>query len=169
MGLRDRIARALIGDIEKAPRLPAGSVTMTEQEMRQQGLAMQQTYGNSVALPRAPFSATVPFGPGMPITPGAINPLDPATGRPMPRRYEYQVAQNINITETRLVPFKTLRAAADQIDILRRCIEVTKSKLTGLEWDIVLGQDASEKIVAEIGGDHVRAMAQARENFTEEI
>ena len=169
MGLRDRIARALVGDIEKAPRLPAGSVTMTEQEMRQSGLAMQQTYGNSVALPRAPFSATVPFGPGMPITPGAINPIDPATGRPMPRRYEYQVAQNINITETRLVPFKTLRAAADQIDILRRCIEVTKSKLTGLEWDIVLGADASEKIVAEIGGDHVRAMAQARENFTEEI
>ena len=169
MGLRDRIARALTGDIEKAPRLPAGSVTMTEQEMRQSGLAMQQTYGNSVALPRAPFSATVPFGPGMPITPGAINPIDPATGRPMPRRYEYQVAQNINVTETRLVPFKTLRAAADQIDILRRCIEVTKSKLTGLDWDIVLGADASEKIVAEIGGDHVRAMAQARENFTEEI
>jgi hypothetical protein len=169
MGLRDRIARALTGDIEKAPRLPAGSVTMTEQEMRQSGLAMQQTYGNSVALPRAPFSATVPFGPGMPITPGAINPIDPATGRPMPRRYEYQVAQNINITETRLVPFKTLRAAADQIDILRRCIEVTKSKLTGLDWDIVLGADASEKIVAEIGGDHVRAMAQARENFTDEI
>jgi len=169
MGLRDRIARALVGDIEKAPRLPAGTVTMTEQEMRQGGLAMQQTYGNSVALPRAPFSATVPFGPGMPITPGAINPIDPATGRPMPRRYEYQVAQNINITETRLVPFKTLRAAADQIDILRRCIEVTKSKLTGLEWDIVLGADASEKIVAEIGGDHVRAMAQARDNFTEEI
>lgn len=169
MGLRDRIARALTGDIDKAPRLPAGSVTMTEQEMRQSGLAMQQTYGNSVALPRAPFSATVPFGPGMPITPGAINPIDPATGRPMPRRYEYQVAQNINVTETRLVPFKTLRAAADQIDILRRCIEVTKSKLTGLEWDIVLGADASEKIVAEIGGDHVRAMAQARESFTEEI
>lgn len=169
MGLRDRIARALTGDIEKAPRLPAGAVTMTEQEMRQGGLAMQQTYGNSVALPRAPFSATVPFGPGMPITPGAINPIDPATGRPMPRRYEYQVAQNINITETRLVPFKTLRASADQIDILRRCVEVTKSKLTGLEWDIVLGADASEKIVAEIGGDHVRAMAQARENFTEEI
>lgn len=169
MGLRDRIARVLIGDIEKAPRLPAGSVTMTEQEMRQGGLAMQQTYGNSVALPRAPFSATVPFGPGMPITPGAINPIDPATGRPMPRRYEYQVAQNINITETRLVPFKTLRAAADQIDILRRCIEVTKSKLTGLEWDIVLGTDASEKISAESGGDHVRAMAQARDKFTDEI
>lgn len=169
MGLRDRFARLLLGDIEKAPRLPAGAVAMTTQEMMQSGLTMQQTYGNSVALPRAPFSATVPFGPGMPITPGAINPVDPSTGRPMPRRYEYQVAQNINITETRLVPFKTLRAAADQIDILRRCIEVTKSKLTGLDWDIVLGTDASEKIVSETGGDHVRAMAAAREKFTDEI
>lgn len=171
MGLRDRIARVLATqDIEKAPRLPAGSVTMTESEMvnRANGLAMQQTYGNSVALPRAPFSATVPFGPGMPITPGAINPLQ-NNGRPLPRRYEYQVAQNINITETRLVPFKTLRAAADQIDILRRCVEVTKSKMVALDWDIVLGQDASEKIVSESGGDHVRAMARAREKYTKEI
>lgn len=171
MGLRDRIAKAIAtGNIEKAPRLPAGSVTQTEAEMRAQAdaLTMRQTYGNSIALPRAPFSAAVPFGPGLPITPGAINPLQD-NGRPQPRRYEYQVAQNINVTETRLVPFKTLRAAADQIDILRRCIEVTKNKMVGLEWDITLGQDASEKIIAESGGDHVRAMARAREKYTEEI
>jgi hypothetical protein len=171
MGLRDRIAKALAtGNIEKAPRLPAGSVTQTEAEMRAQAdaLNMRQTYGNSIALPRAPFSAQVPFGPGLPITPGAINPLQD-NGRPQPRRYEYQVAQNINVTETRLIPFKTLRAAADQIDILRRCIEVTKSKMNGLEWDITLGQDASEKITAESGGDHVRAMARAREKYTDEI
>lgn len=171
MGLRDRIARAIAtGNIEKGPRLPAGSQTFTEAELRSQAdaLNMRQTYGNSVALPRAPFSAQVPFGPGLPITPGAINPLQPS-GRPQPRRYEYQVAQNINVTETRLVPFKTLRAAADQIDILRRCIEVTKSKMLGLDWDITLGQDASEKIMAESGGDHVRAMARAREKYTDEI
>ena len=138
MGLRDRIARALAtGDISKGPNLPAGSVvTTTDQLMAQSSLAMQQTYGNNVALPRSPYMSTVPFGPGLPIVPGAINPVDPATGRPMPRRYEYQVAQNINLVPTRLVPFTTLRASADQIDILRRCIEVTKNKLTGLDWDI---------------------------------
>jgi hypothetical protein len=112
--------------------------------------------------------AGVPFGPGTPITPGAINPVR-EDGRPDPRRYEYQVAQNINVTETRLVPFKTLRASADQIDILRRCIEVIKNKVTGLDWDIVLGTDASEKIAATSGGDHVRAMAKAREKYTDEI
>jgi hypothetical protein len=171
MGLRDRIARALATqDIEKGPNLPAGATTVgTDALMAQSGLAMQQTYGNNVALPRAPFSATVPFGPGNPIIPGAINPINPLTGRPEPRRYEYQVAQNINIVPTRLVPFSTLRDAADSIDILRRCIEVTKAKMNGLDFDIVLGSDASEKIAAESGGDHVRAMAKAREKYTDEI
>lgn len=171
MGLRDRIARAIATDnLEKGPNLPAGATTIgTDALMAQSGLAMQQTYGNNVALPRAPFSATVPFGPGNPIIPGAINPVNPLTGRPEPRRYEYQVAQNINIVPTRLVPFSTLRDAADSIDILRRCIEVTKSKMSGLQFDIVLGSDASEKIAAESGGDHVRAMAKAREKYTDEI
>ena len=171
MGLRDRIARALATqDIEKGPNLPAGATTIgTDALMASSGLAMQQTYGNNVALPRAPFSSTVPFGPGNPIIPGAINPINPTTGRPEPRRYEYQVAQNINIVPTRLVPFSTLRAAGDSIDILRRCIEVTKSKMNGLQFDIVLGADASEKIAAESGGDHVRAMAKAREKYTDEI
>jgi hypothetical protein len=171
MGLRDRIARAIAtGNLEKGPNLPAGATTIgTDDLMAQSGLAMQQTYGNNVALPRAPFSATVPFGPGNPIIPGAINPVNPLTGRPEPRRYEYQVAQNINIVPTRLVPFSTLRDAADSIDILRRCIEVTKSKMSGLQFDIVLGSDASEKIAAESGGDHVRAMAKAREKYTDEI
>lgn len=169
MGLRDRIARAIATtNIEKGPVLPVGATTIGTQDLLN-GLQMQQQYGNTVALPRAPFSATVPFGPGMPILPGAINPVNPETGRPEPRKYEYQVAQNINITETKLVPFKTLRAAADSIDILRRCVEVTKAKMNGLEFDIVLGADASEKISAEAGGDHVRAMAKAREKYTPEI
>lgn len=169
MGLRDRIARAIATtNIEKGPVLPVGATTIGTQDLMN-GLQMQQQYGNTVALPRAPFSATVPFGPGMPILPGAINPVNPETGRPEPRKYEYQVAQNINITETKLVPFKTLRAAADSIDILRRCVEVTKAKMNGLEFDIVLGADASEKISAEAGGDHVRAMAKAREKYTPEI
>jgi len=170
MGLRDRIAKAIATtDLEKAaPNLPAGAGVLTENQMRQAAGAIGQSYGNNTPLERNPWLSMVPFGPGNPITPGAINPLR-ADGRPDPRRYEYQVAQNINITETRLVPFKTLRAAADQIDILRRCIEVLKSKVVGLEWDIIIGTDASEKIVAMSGGDHVRAMAKAREGLNDEI
>ena len=59
--------------------------------------------GNAEPLPRENILPMIPFGPGLPIPPGAINPLQ-ERGRPDPRRYEYQTAQNINITETRLVP-----------------------------------------------------------------
>ena len=167
MGLFDRLAKAVADQIVKAPNLPAGSVTMSEQEMRT--VAQNATYGAGNPLQRNPIMAGVPFGPGSPIFPGAINPLGP-DGRPAPRRYEYQVAQNINIaTEQKLVPFKTLRGAAEQIDIVRRCIEVLKSKISGLDWDITIAEDASEKIISEIGGDHVRAMAAAREKFSEDI
>ena len=168
MGLIDRFAEKVAKEITKAPNLPVGAVALTETQMRN-NMGQTTTYGQTDALPRNPNLATVPFAPGMPIVPGAINPPNPDSGRPDPRRYEYQVAQNINITETRLTPFKTLRAAADQIDILRRCIEVTKAKILGLDWDITLGEDAAEKIVTEIGGARVRAMQTARDNFTEDI
>lgn len=172
MGLLDRIAKRVADEINKAPSLPAGATTMSVQQMQAAAGIAQTQYGSNVstALPRNPLLASVPFAPGLPIIPSALNPLNPETGRPDPRRYEYQVAQNINVTETRLVPFKTLRAAADQIDILRRCIEVRKAKLTGLQWDIVLSEGASERIIAESGGgNHLRAMAEAREKFAPEI
>jgi len=168
MGLFDRLAKAVADQIVKAPNLPAGSVVMSESDMKNRAGIMYQQYGASEPLPRNPIMPGIPFGPGQPLTPGAINPVG-ASGRPDPRRYEYQVAQNINITPTKLVPFDTLRASADQIDILRRCIEVLKNKMVGLDWDITLSESASEKIVAESGGDHVRAMARAREKFTDEI
>lgn len=168
MGLIDRFAERVAKEITKAPNLPVGSVTLTEQQMRNISGRTQTAYGQTDALPRNPTLANVPFAPGMPIVPGAINPPR-ADGRPDPRRYEYQVAQNINITETKPVPFRTLRAAADQIDILRRCIEVQKAKILGFNWDIVLGEDSAEKIISEISGSRVRAMQTAREKYTEDI
>ena len=168
MGLLDRFAKRVASEIEKSPRLPAGSVTMTEAEMVSRSGIMNQQYGQSVSLPRNPIWPTVPFNPGNPLIPGAINPLR-EDGRADPRRYEYQVAQNINITPTKLIPFTTLRATADQVDIIRRCLEVVKNKLNSMQWDIVLSDDASERIAAESGKDHVRAMADARAKYTDEI
>ena len=168
MGLFDRFAQRVAAEIVKAPNLPAGSVTMTEAEMVSRSGIMNQQYGQSTALPRNAVWPTVPFTPGNPLIPGAINPVR-EDGRADPRRYEYQVAQNINITPTKLVPFQTLRQTADQVDIIRRCLEVIKNKITSMDWDIVLSEDASEKISAESGKDHVRAMADARGRYTEDI
>ena len=165
MGLLDNIAKRIADQITKAPSLPVGAVSMTEAQMR--GTNIAASYGTSAALERNPITPTVPFSPGMPIIPGAINPVGDR-GRPDPRRYEFQVAQNINVTETRLTPFKTLRAAADQIDILRRCIEVMKSKIVGLEWDIVVAEDAVEQM-GNGGKTNIRAMQEIRDKYTEDI
>lgn len=171
MGLLDRFAKRVADEITKAPALPAGSSTMTESQMRSQGgiAQTQYGYGSSTPLPRNPLLGRVPFAPGIPLTPGALNPLNPNTGRPDPRRFEYLVAQNINVSENRLVPFKVLRAAADQIDIARRCIEVRKAKIVGLDWDIVLSEAATERIISESGGNHLKAMQEAREKYAPEI
>jgi hypothetical protein len=168
VGLFDRFAQRVAAEIVKAPNLPAGSVTMTEAEMTSRSGIMNQQYGQSTALPRNAVWPTVPFTPGNPLIPGAINPVR-EDGRADPRRYEYQVAQNINITPTKLVPFQTLRQTADQVDIIRRCLEVIKNKITSMDWDIVLSEDASEKISATSGKDHVRAMSEARSKYTEDI
>ena len=168
MGIIDRFAKAVAAQIEKAPSLTP-IATMTEAEMRQSGISTTQYgYGTNVPLPRDMVMPTIPFSPGQPLIPSAINPIQDR-GRPDPRRYEYLVAQNINVTETRLVPFATLRAAADQIDIIRRCIEVLKAKLTGMDWDIVLGNDATEKIIAEQNVNQVRAQSLAKVQFADEI
>jgi hypothetical protein len=167
MGLFDNIIQRVANEIAKAA--PAPTVTPVTQAQLDQASQRNQGYGNTVGLTRNPLWAGVPFTPGQPIIPGAINPVRD-DGRPDPRRYEYQVAQNINITPTRLVPFSTLRAAADQIDIIRRCVEVLKAKMVGLEWDIVIGEDAAEKIMAETGERSLqKAMALAKAEFAKDI
>jgi hypothetical protein len=166
LGIFDKAIERLAKEITKASPT---ATPFSEAQMRQAAGVNQQGYGNSVGLPRDPNMANVPFTPGVPLIPGAINPVR-ADGRPDPRRYEYQVAQNINITPTRLIPFETLRAAADQIDILRRCIEVLKAKMVGLDWDVVLAEDAVEKVMAESGEKtNVRAMQTVKEQFSDEM
>lgn len=159
-------------DIEKANPLtnvPAGAkvTPFTEQEL---STLAQQAYSTGVfeSLTRNPWMAGVPFGPNNPLTPAAINPIG-EDGRPDPRRWQYPVAWNIQVTDNRLVPWQVLRTAADQIDILRRCIEVLKAKVAGMDWDITFSDSASEMVSAEFGGNDVRAMALAREKYQDEI
>ena len=154
-------------DIQKG--LPKGSTSMTEAEVRALAESAKPISSNQTSmLPRSPFYAAVPFGPANPLHPAAINQVK-ENGRADPRRYEYDVAHNIQINSNKPVDFKTLRACADQIDIIRRCLQVRKNKLTALSWDIVLSESATEDIIAEAGGNHLKAMADARKKLAPEI
>ena len=146
MGLLDNIAARVAAQIVKAS--PA--------------------VGLDVALERPSDITSIPFAPGMPLIPSSINPLG-ERGRPDPRRWEYEVAQNINVTGGKLVPFKTLRQSSEQIDIIRRCVEVLKSKMSGLEWDIVLSDTAIEAIMADQGVSQTKAAQIAKDKFAEDM
>lgn len=93
-------------------------------------------------MPSPPMWATMPFGPGTPLDPVPINPVRSDSGRPEPRLYEYPVTWNLSTSSQRLVPWSILRNAADGVSMFRRCIEVRKDHIRGLDWDIVIGQDA---------------------------
>jgi hypothetical protein len=162
MGIIDNFIQRIAAEVVKAAPTATPLNPNTVAQLTNSG------YGNTVPLERDPLTANVPFAPGLPIIPGSINPVR-QDGRADPRRYEYQVAQNINVSETRPVPFKTLRSAADQIDILRRCVEVLKSKMASLDYDIVLSEDAVEAVAAEQNVGNLRAQQIAKEQFGEEI
>lgn len=101
--------------------------------------------GQAVALPRNQAWATAPFAPGLPLVPSPINPARRDTGRPEPRLWEYPVSWNLPGTGQRLIPWQTLRDAADRISLFRRCIEVRKDHMAGLRWDVILTEDAVEQ------------------------
>ena len=159
MGWRENVAKAL--------NLPAGTTTQTEQQIASQVPASGTT---ATAMERRAEDYVVPFAPGRPLVPSLINPpLD--SGRAAPRRYEFPVAWNLQITEQRVVPFRLLREIADGADLVRKCIEVVKSTLSGMDWDISLSPEATERIMSEgaTRGGHTVAMRVARDQLLPEI
>lgn len=109
--------------------------------------------GTFQPLPRT--DPQVPFGPGVPLTPAAIDPLRPDTGRSEPRYNEYPVTSNLPGVGDRLVPWKVLRDAADAGGLPRRCIEIRKAEVTSLDWAITITKEAVE--AAQAGTDRPRS------------
>lgn len=74
--------------------------------------------------------------PGSQLGPGVPPKPMPLGGEP--RQFQYRPGWNIPSSpgEGR-ISAETLRFFADNYDLLRRCIEVRKSEIKGLEWDIV--------------------------------
>jgi SPP1 gp7 family putative phage head morphogenesis protein len=123
---------------------PAGRVYTAEQV---QGLlAHQARQGDTgtlaVPLPRDQYPYA--FGPGIPLTPAPLDPTRPS-GRAEPRIWEYPVSWNLpGAGHGRLVPWKTLRDAAN-LPLIRDCLRIRKSEIQGLEWDFGLSRRALDR------------------------
>jgi len=114
--------------------------------------AEQHGYANAYAgfLPRPPATFTQgAFGPFSPILPVPVDEPD-ASGRAEPRREEYRVGWNLPVGTPgseglKLASFSTLKTLADLYSVARACIQLRKSEIRGLEWDIMPTQEAAKE------------------------
>ena len=112
----------------------------------------------------------VPFGPLNPLDPAALDPARPDTGRPEPRLTEYPVAWNLPGVGERLISWATLRGAADNVDVMRRCIEIRKSRIAGLKWSWNVRPEVVERQFRSDGTKgHDDIAAELREQWSAEI
>lgn len=108
--------------------------------------------GESTPLPRDPSWAVVPFAPSQPIPASAINRPRPDTGRPEPRLAELPVGWNLPGSSHRHLPWFILREAADRITLFRRCIQIRKEHMQGLDWGFRISPGAVEAAGLASGG-----------------
>jgi len=114
-------------------------------------LADQHGYANAYSgfLPRPASDFTQgAFGPFSPILPVPVDEPGP-DGRAEPRREEYRVGWNLPVGTPgseglKLASFSTLKTLADLYSVARACIQLRKSEIRGLEWDIMPTQEAAK-------------------------
>ena len=102
-------------------------------------------------LPRPPQTFTDgAFSPFSPIMPVPIDAPPPGYERPEPRRFQYEVGYNLPIGDPgteggyKLAPFGVLKSLSKNYSIARRCIQLVKKEVCGLEWDITLTSHAEK-------------------------
>ena len=129
-------------------------------------MAQQVVAATPLARPQSQFGAA--FNPGTPLFPGAIDPVNPVTGRAEPRITQYQVAENLMITQEP-APFERLNWAARSVDIIARCITVRIDDITKMGWSFEVSDDAIAEIMAEENCSHAKAANIARDKYGKQI
>ena len=132
-----------------------------------QGLA-QQSGWEAVALPRPGDAFGSMLGPAAPLLPSPIDPVNPDTGRAEPRKFQFQVAYNLNLTQQD-VPWSVLRALADQCDIIARAITIRVSEVVKMNWSFTLSDLAITEIMAEQNVSHAQAAKIGRDKYKNQI
>jgi hypothetical protein len=157
-------------ELTKALALPPG--TSSHAVTASYLAALQQRNGLSYgqpdsALTRDPYE-DVNFGPGTPLYPA---PLDPPlqSGRPAPRRWEYPVTWNLQTSTTRATPWSILRDAADQVSIMRACIEVSKASITGLEWSFGINSARARHLARRQGTSDRAVTSDLQDKYADQI
>ena len=133
------------------------------------GQNLLQTPGTpAMPLPRPSDAFGSQLGPAMPYLPSPLDPVFDDSGRSLPRKYQYEVAWNLNL-DFRTTPWSTLKALSEQCDVVHRCIEVRAAEISGKELSFTISDQAITKIMDEQNVGHAKANKIAREMYGEDI
>jgi SPP1 gp7 family putative phage head morphogenesis protein len=105
-------------------------------------------YGPFLPRPSSTFTEGA-FGPFSPILPVPVDMPPPGGERAQPRRWQYPVGYNLpagtpGADGFKLASFDQLKTLSRVYSILRTCIQIRKSEIRALDWDIVLTTDAAK-------------------------
>ena len=142
-------------------------------EMSTAGQGIVTTVGQAVPMPRPGFvegggGFGAMLGPAAPLLPAPIDVVLDDSGRALPRKYEYQTAINLNITQTE-VPFQVLHSLVEQCDIIHRAIEIRVGDIIKQEGAWTLSDQAIATIMQEESCSHAKAALIGRERYGAEI
>lgn len=120
-------------------------------------------------MPRNPDWQTSPFAPSNPLVPVPVNRPRP-DGRTDVRIFELPVGWNLPGSTHRHIPWHILRDAADRISLFRRCIEIRKQHVQGLDWGFRVAKGAvTAAEVSQPGTPRARLERQLRAEMTDDI
>jgi hypothetical protein len=121
---------------------------LVQQIMGDQGQGWGSAYGGFLMRPPMTFTQGA-FGPMSPVLPVPVDQPPEGTDRPEPRRFEYEVGWNLPVGQPgsegmKLAPFSSLKTLSELYSVARTCIQLRKSEIRGLDWDIVPTQSATK-------------------------
>jgi len=170
---KDKTAEIVKGVVDELTK--AGTIASAMQSGQLNGTPVQTPIPNlaqqvisATPLPRPMSQFGAAFNPGTPLFPGAIDQVNPITGRAEPRVTQYQVAENLMISQEP-APFGRLEWAARNVDIISRCITIRIDDITKMEWSFEVSDDAIAEIMAEENCSHAKASNIARDKHGKQI
>lgn len=169
-GYRRVVQEEVQKELAKALALPRGATT---QEITSGYLASLQMNGSprisgSASLPRDPNNM-YPFGPGESLYPAPIAPVIPSTGRQPPQLRNYEPSWNLQTTTTRAVPWTVLRDAANQVSIMRACIDTCISAITGLEWSFGIDTAKARALAKRADTSSHEVISDLQDKYADDI
>jgi hypothetical protein len=164
--IQEEVTEALV----KALSLPRGATT---QQITEGYLASLQRNGSPridgvYSLPRDPNNL-YPFGPGEAPYPAPIAPVLPSTGRQPPQLRDFATAWNTQIGTSREIPFTILRDASHQVSIVRACIDVCISSITGLDWSFGIDSSKARALAKKSNTSSHEVISDLQDKFADDI